>query len=128
MNIYLFSFLLEDILGNLAKAINDEEISIFNINRSTVWEGALRGFRRNTYSPTKRISVKFTDDVGHSEGAVDIGGPRREFLRLLMKHLQTSCLFIGPENQKHLCLNSSGICILFMKQTVTTEMYIVLYM
>lgn len=102
-------FLLEDILGNLAKAINDEEISIFNINRSTVWEGALRGFRRNTYSPTKRISVKFTDDVGDSEGAVDIGGPRREFLRLLMKHLQTSCLFIGPENQKHLCLNSSAV-------------------
>ncbi|RXM32625.1 G2/M phase-specific E3 ubiquitin-protein ligase [Acipenser ruthenus] len=60
-------FLLEDILGNLAKAINDEEIRIFNINRSTVWEGALRGFRRNTYSPTKRISVKVTDDVGHSE-------------------------------------------------------------
>ncbi|MGH0153593.1 UNVERIFIED_CONTAM: hypothetical protein FKN15_047923 [Acipenser sinensis] len=29
-------FLLEDILGNLAKGINDEEISIFNINRSTV--------------------------------------------------------------------------------------------
>jgi len=30
------------------------------------------------------MSVKFTDDIGVSEGAVDEGGPRREFLQLLM--------------------------------------------
>ncbi|RXM29743.1 Ras association domain-containing protein 6 [Acipenser ruthenus] len=60
-------FLHEDLFSNLAEAANDKEISIFNINRSTVWEGALRGFQRNAYSPTKRISVKFTDDVGRSE-------------------------------------------------------------
>ncbi|MGH0132285.1 UNVERIFIED_CONTAM: hypothetical protein FKN15_033926 [Acipenser sinensis] len=102
-------FLLEDILGNLAKAINDEEISIFNINRSTVWEGALRGFRRYTYSPTKRISVKFTDDVGHSEAvrsddyfiagraiAVSLvhGGPPPRFLATELY----DALVRGPEN------------------------------
>ncbi|MGH0147541.1 UNVERIFIED_CONTAM: hypothetical protein FKN15_012339 [Acipenser sinensis] len=102
-------FLLEDILGNLAKAINDEEISIFNINRSTVWEDALRGFRRNTYSPTKRISVKFTDDVGHSEAvrsddyfiagraiAVSLvhGGPPPQFLATELY----DALVRGPEN------------------------------
>ncbi|XP_039598308.1 uncharacterized protein LOC120519203 [Polypterus senegalus] len=70
------SFLLEDILQNLADVISEEESSIFNINRSSLWEGAVRGFKRNTYSPNKHMSIKFTDDVGHSEGAVDIGGPR----------------------------------------------------
>jgi len=33
------------------------------------------------------MSVQFTDDAGISEGAVDEGGPRREFLQLLMSHL-----------------------------------------
>ena len=35
------------------------------------------------------------DDVGQSEGAIDAGGPRREFLSLLVEHLQNSPLFIG---------------------------------
>ena len=29
------------------------------------------------------MSVKFTDDTGVSEGAVDEGGPRREFLHFI---------------------------------------------
>ncbi|XP_039598589.1 uncharacterized protein LOC120519898 [Polypterus senegalus] len=103
------SFLLEDILQNLADVISEEESSIFNINRSSLWEGAVRGFKRNTYSPNKHMSIKFTDDVGHSEGAVDIGGPRREFLRLLMRYLQSSSLFMGPEHKKYLAVNSTAV-------------------
>lgn len=35
-----------------------------------------------TFSPTNKVSVKFTDDAGVSEGAVDLGGPMREFFNL----------------------------------------------
>ncbi|XP_039620434.1 G2/M phase-specific E3 ubiquitin-protein ligase-like [Polypterus senegalus] len=55
------------------------------------------------------MSIKFTDDAGHSEGAVDIGGPRREFLRLLMRYLQSSSLFMGPEHKKYLAVNSTAV-------------------
>ena len=40
---------------------------------------------RKKFVPKAVISVKCADDDGSSEGAVDAGGPRREFLRLLIK-------------------------------------------
>jgi len=75
----------------------------FNINRSHVWEGVRRAVLRSSYTALKTISVKFTDDIGTAEGAVDEGGPRREMLQLTMEHLRnTSCLFAGPSDHKHL--------------------------
>ena len=41
------------------------------------------------------MNVKFSDDLGWNEEAVDLGGPRREFLRLLMEALAMSPLFEG---------------------------------
>lgn len=54
----------------------------FNINRSSVWDGAVGGFQRASYDPNLRMSVKFSDDMGKNEESVDLGRPRREFLRL----------------------------------------------
>ena len=55
------------------------------------------------------MSVKFTDDADISEGAVDEGGPRREFLQLLMSHLaEASPLFVGPSHAKNLNCLSAG--------------------
>ncbi|XP_078520359.1 G2/M phase-specific E3 ubiquitin-protein ligase-like [Lissotriton helveticus] len=51
----------------------------------------------------------FTDSSGNSEGAVDFGGPTREFLRLLMHHLQHTKLFEGPENRKTLSCDAQGM-------------------
>ena len=53
--------------------------SLINISRSNLWESAVRGFNRKSFSPTKKISVKFMDDIGQPEGAIDAGGPRRSF-------------------------------------------------
>lgn len=50
------------------------------IDRANVWDGALRGFKRSTYDPTNAMMVRFTDDVGQMEEALDTGGPTREFL------------------------------------------------
>ena len=74
------SWSLQEILQQLALKINEDKISKFNIRRSHLWEGALRGLRRKSFSPDNKVSVKFTDDSGTSEGAIDLGGPKREFL------------------------------------------------
>ncbi|MGH0167828.1 UNVERIFIED_CONTAM: hypothetical protein FKN15_001363 [Acipenser sinensis] len=42
------------------------------------------------------------DDIGVSEGAVDLGGPRREFLTMLMESLHQGSLFVGPDHAKFL--------------------------
>ncbi|KAM4521337.1 unconventional myosin-VIIa-like, partial [Fundulus diaphanus] len=46
----------------------------------------------------------FVDGEGQSEGAVDDGGPSREFLRLLVAALRDSRYFEGPEGSKNLSL------------------------
>jgi len=80
-----------------------------NVNRQRLWEGARRAFLRPGFCPANAVSVKFTDDIGLSEGAVDQGGPRREFFTLMLDHLRSSAMFIGPPFEKHLNLDSRGL-------------------
>ena len=98
---------LQEILEQLALKINDDKISKFKISRSHLWEGALRGLRRKTFSPDKRVSFKFTDDSGVSEGAFDLGGPKREFFTLVHEWIVNSQLFCGPEESKFLSCNAN---------------------
>lgn len=51
----------------------------------------------------------FVDDTKAAEGAVDGGGPTREYLRLLLKAVQQSSIFVGPESSKRLQLDSEGM-------------------
>lgn len=92
----------------LAGKINAKQQRRFNINRPAVWEGAIRGFKRLSYEPNLMMSVKFSDDMGKNEEGVDLGGPRREFLRLLMESIAKSPMFEGKENNKNFALNSIG--------------------
>ena len=63
---------------------------------------------RTKFDPKVVISVKFADDDSSSEGAVDAGGPRREFLRLLIKAAnEQSWIFQGNLNQRKLFPNAS---------------------
>lgn len=56
--------------------------------------------------------VKFTDDTGLLEEGIDTtGGPRREFLTLLMKHLKDRPIFDGPEGHRFLVYNANGMHI-----------------
>ncbi|KAJ8333484.1 hypothetical protein SKAU_G00414920 [Synaphobranchus kaupii] len=79
----------------------------FNINRSKVLDGALRGFKRPSYDPNAMMVIKFSDDMGQEE-AVDLGGPRREFLRLLMEALMLSPMFEGGSEHQNLALDGTG--------------------
>lgn len=100
---------LKDILADLARKIDLEKISIFNICRGEMWQGAKRGLTRKSFSPFNKISVKFSDDAGSSEGAVDMGGPTREFFTLVLEWLTSSHLFCGPLEGKFLAFSASCV-------------------
>ncbi|XP_056267346.1 uncharacterized protein LOC130191708 [Pseudoliparis swirei] len=68
---------VQEILLELSSKINTKQQCKFNINRSAVWEGAVRGFQRVSYNPNLMICVKFSDDMGRNEEGIDLGGPRR---------------------------------------------------
>ncbi|XP_053284289.1 G2/M phase-specific E3 ubiquitin-protein ligase-like [Pleuronectes platessa] len=98
-----------DVVLNLSQKLDTTSCSRFNINRANVWDGAIRGFKRSTYDPTYSIVVKFTDDVGLTEDAVDTGGPTREFLTLLMDSIKTRRVFDGKDNAKYLSFDSKAV-------------------
>ncbi|KAF3842605.1 hypothetical protein F7725_024556 [Dissostichus mawsoni] len=95
---------LSEITANLALEIDHRAVSRFNICRSNIWDGAVRGFKRATFSEKKDILVKFSDD----EGRFEEGGPKREFLSLLMKELNKRPIFDGPVESRYLVYNSTG--------------------
>ncbi|XP_067303507.1 G2/M phase-specific E3 ubiquitin-protein ligase-like [Pseudorasbora parva] len=98
-----------DIISNLALVIDRKSVSRFNITRSNVWDGAVRGFKRVTYSEFNDMFVKFSDDAGLLEEGLDTGGPRRELLTLLMSCLQKRPIFDGPPNRRYLVYNSVAV-------------------
>ena len=103
------SITLQEILTNLAKSTSYDQVSIFNISRNHIWDGTKRALNRKSFSPEKKLSVKFMDDIGQSEGAVDLGGPAREFFTLITEWLVNSRLFFGETTAKFLSLNA--ICL-----------------
>lgn len=56
------------------------------ISRGNVWTTALRQFSRRRFAEsTDVLYVTFASDEDTDEDAEDLGGPRREFFRLLVK-------------------------------------------
>ena len=98
---------LQEILSDLAREVSENKISKFNICRNDIWEGTKRGLSRNTFSHGNKISVRFSDDSGRSESAVDLGGPTREFLTLVVEWLANSQLFCGPKEAMFLSCNAA---------------------
>ncbi|XP_034144625.1 G2/M phase-specific E3 ubiquitin-protein ligase [Esox lucius] len=98
-----------EIIANLALPIDHKKVSRFNVSRSNVWDGAVRGFQRCTYSKENDMFVKFTDDAGSPEEGLDTGGPRWEFLTLLMNDLKHHTIFDGPPESRYLVCNSTAV-------------------
>ncbi|XP_028314675.1 G2/M phase-specific E3 ubiquitin-protein ligase-like [Gouania willdenowi] len=97
------------IIQNLALQIDCHAVSRFNICRSDIWDGAVRGFKRRTFSEMKDILVKFSDDAGRFEAGIDTGGPKKEFLSLLMNTLHHRPIFDGPAKSRYLVYNSTAM-------------------
>ncbi|XP_052085243.1 G2/M phase-specific E3 ubiquitin-protein ligase-like [Mytilus californianus] len=100
---------LPELLIKLQSQVALEKITKFNINRNLVLDGARRAIKRKSFCAKSKISVKFTDDVGIAEGAIDEGRPKREFLRMLMKKIQYLHIFEGPENRRILAYSTSAL-------------------
>ncbi|XP_040904285.1 G2/M phase-specific E3 ubiquitin-protein ligase-like [Toxotes jaculatrix] len=98
-----------EVIANLALQIDRNTVSRFNICRSEFWDGAMRGLKRGTFSEAKDLLVKFSDDAGRFEEGLDTGGPKREFLSLLMKSLRKLPIFDGPAESRYIVYNSTAI-------------------
>ena len=100
---------IEAVVTELAQQVNLCSITKFNVIRTNLFESAKRALNRKNFDPCYKISVKFMDDVGSSEGAVDLGGPKREFFTLLLHSLlYESPLFFGNEHSKYISLNQKS--------------------
>lgn len=89
--------------------VNTDSAVRFNIMRRSVWGGASRAMGRSNFAPERKVDVKFTDDYGTSEGAVDNRGSTREFFRLCLCEIKDRIgIFEGPTDAKVLTCNSKG--------------------
>lgn len=76
------------------------------INKASIWNSALDGFRNQNFNPLYTIEVVYVneDDPFGREHP----GSKQEFLSLLMQHLENSSLFEGSLS-KNLSLNSQAV-------------------
>nr|XP_055025012.1 G2/M phase-specific E3 ubiquitin-protein ligase-like isoform X2 [Misgurnus anguillicaudatus] len=86
---------LPDIIYDLSQSIDHGRVSRFNVCRSDVWDGALRGFKRSTFSEKCDLLVRFTDDAGVFEDSVDTAVREDEYF-LAGKMIAVSVVHGGP--------------------------------
>ena len=79
--------IIEAVVTELAQQVDLSNIAKFNVVRANLFDSAKRALNRKRFDPCHKVSVKFMDDVGSSEGTVDLGGPKREFFTLLLHSL-----------------------------------------
>ena len=97
------------ILQQLSTVINEDNICKFNISRNHIWEGTVRALSRKSFCSQNKVSAEFCDDIGRSEGAVDLqGGPTREFITIVLEWIANSQFFAGTEKNKFLSGNASS--------------------
>ena len=82
------------------------------VSKKHVFIDGIKKIGRPNFKASHPLSVKFADELGSSEGAVDLGGPTREFFRLAIQGVFSSNAFAGPANRKMLVLNQEGKTLL----------------
>lgn len=80
----------------------EDQMQVVRVRRRHIWKDALRALSKAHFLAGVLLSVHF---IG--EEAADMGGPRREFLRLLMRSLATeSGVLAGSDRRKVFFLQS----------------------
>ena len=64
---------------------------------------------RKSFSPSHKVSVTFTDDTGNAEGAVDHGGPTREFFTMAIEWLLNCHMFVGDTISQFISLTALSL-------------------
>ncbi|XP_051980614.1 uncharacterized protein LOC127641796 [Xyrauchen texanus] len=80
-----------------------------NVCRDNVLLCSLRAFKRRFFNPEAKLDVVFVDEDDNGEGAIDEGGPTREYLRLLMRAVHQSNIFEGHEKDRQLSLDTQAL-------------------
>ncbi|KAL0964314.1 hypothetical protein UPYG_G00322130 [Umbra pygmaea] len=99
---------LQAVLSKLWGQVDQDNCPVANmiiVHRGNVLWSSLHAFQRNMFNPEARLDVTFVDCESKGEGAIDQGGPSREYYRLLMKDIQKCPIFEGPEATKRLSLD-----------------------
>ncbi|XP_041844497.1 uncharacterized protein LOC121642078 isoform X2 [Melanotaenia boesemani] len=103
----------ENNLGNILLKLNShvdadssQVSNQINICRDSVFDCSLRAFNRKNFNPEAKLDVVFIDNGENAEGAVDEGGPTREYIRLLMKDIHKCPIFEGHEKKRQLRLDT----------------------
>ena len=90
--------MLQSVLANHIQSVINVPLDISDrqripLHRSSVWRNTLRCMRMSSFVYHRGFNVKFLGKEG-----VDMGGPLREFFRLVMNDLQKNgALMCGPE-------------------------------
>ncbi|XP_016099228.1 uncharacterized protein [Sinocyclocheilus grahami] len=105
--------LLSKVDENLCPTVNQ-----INICRENILQCSLQAFKRRRFNPEAKLDIVFVDAEQKGEGAVDEGGPSREYMRLLMRAIHQSKISQGHEKDRSLALDTQeGEC-----NAVTLEM------
>lgn len=117
----IFCFCSEDKLLSLQDVVRahvdlvmnsdpEHKNNLINMRQKLCWKDALSKLSKPSFIPERKLSVRFANDLGTSEGAVDRvdqGGPTREFLRLAVHAMfETSGMFGGGDKNRGVVLNS----------------------
>ena len=101
--------ILRDHCNKVMISTEDDMRNYVNVRRGNVVFDGINKINRLSIEPNLPISVKFADDDGNSEGAVDIGGPTREFFRLAINEMVSKVsVFQGSDENKILVHNVQG--------------------
>ena len=89
--------------------VNNMGRTIVNVRHGHIYADSCRCLQRKRFSPSAIMAVCFANDFGNSEGAVDIGGPCRKFVCLLVNAAnEHSVIFGRPPDRRVLVSNSNG--------------------
>ena len=83
-------------------------VDVINVHRGNVLNSSLFAFQRKNFNAGAKMDVAVVDVESKVEGAVDQGGPSREYYRLLMRDIRDSAILEGPEGAKRLSLEVQG--------------------
>ena len=102
--------MLKDHCSKEMSSTEDLGRNYVNVRRGHVLNDGMHKINRSSFKPSLPISIKFADEAGNSEGAVNTGGPTREFFRLGVNELfKKASVFQGPVRNKVLVHNIQGL-------------------
>ena len=101
---------LPSILSEIRRNEVNENAHLFiNVRRSQLWVDSCRHITKSKCNQKAVVSIKFANYHGSSEGALTMGGPRREYFWLLIRAANLeSGISCGPEDNRMIFPNATG--------------------